>query len=42
MGALQQRQQKLCAISKQTPIPCPLAPGIFEKLLEFYEITNSV
>jgi hypothetical protein len=33
MGALQQHQQKLCAISKQTPIPCPLAPG----LLRSYE-----
>jgi hypothetical protein len=35
MGALQQRQQKLCAISKQTPTPARSHPD-FEKILTIF------
>jgi hypothetical protein len=33
MGASQQHQQKLCAISKQTPTPCQPAPGVLRSYL---------
>jgi hypothetical protein len=34
MGALQQRQQKLCAISKQTPTPARLHPDFLKSYAE--------